>query len=430
MWNSTIDEKEPMYRRRWVHAWALYDWANSAFATIYLTVLFPPYLVLIFPQGIFIGSASIPPESIWSYLMGFSALCAGLLMPILGAISDLTGKAYRAWLGFSGLGIFMCFAIGTTPPRSGEILLFLFFLAHLGFAGGNVFYNALLPAIASEEKYDRVSSLGYAVGYLGGGLYLLFTIFWLKWASNHGFSQTGAIRHALFGVGIWWGLFGGMSFLGLSDIVLPPPVLSLKRAFREGWLRFIQTFRNVRKYQVAFRFLIAFFLYNDGVQTTIIMATLFGQRELGMSVGELVILILAVQFLALPGALLWGRIAERIGTKHAIQWLLVTWIGATIPALFIQTKVAFWAMAVLIAVSLGGIQALSRSYFARVIPEGYEAEFFGFYSVVSKFSSILGPLWVGLSRQFFHTLRIGVVGLIAFYFIGFFSLQKLPKTLR
>lgn len=417
--------------RRRIIGWCLYDWANSAFATVILTAVLPPYFLSIAPDVVQMGPWFIPAESLWSYGLGLSAILTVVVLPVLGAMADAGERRTRYWIVFAILGIMATAITGLLSPYAWPWLIVAFILGQIGFAGANVFYNALLIKVTTPENFDRVSAWGFGAGYVGGGLALGLVLIWINIAPRWGYHTITAIRQGLLFTAGWWFIFGIMSFILTGRLESRRAMdLTWWQATREGWSRIILTFKKIREFRHAFRFLVAFLLYNDGVETTIALAAVFGQRVLGMSTAQLIALILLVQFIAFPGSLLWERVARRWGTGRAIESLLICWIALTTCVWFVKGPLSFYGIGLMFAVILGGIQALSRSFFARIIPAESSAEFFGFYSVTARFSAILGPIWVGLVTQLTGNMRISILGLIIFYIGGLILFRTLPEDIR
>lgn len=412
--------------------WCLYDWANSAFATVMLTAVLPTYFLRVAPERVRFLGLEWPAESLWAYTVGVSVGLMALLMPVLGAMADRAGRRFASLVAFATVGVLATVATGAVPPTAWWGLLIAFIVGNVGFEGSLVFYNALLPHIVGPKDYDRVSSWGFAAGYVGGGLALASVLAWLWIAPTWwDIPAVQAVRHGLVATGLWWGLFGAIACWGLRRVESGSArPLHLGEAFRQGWARFRQTFRALRPYRSAFRFLVAYLIYNDAVETTIALAVVFGQKALAIPQTRLILIVLVVQFLAFPGALFWGWVTRRVATFHVLEVLLGLWAFATAGAFFIRTEAAFWGLAGGIAWILGGIQALSRSYYARLFPSESSGEFFGFYAVTSKFAAILGPVLVGAMTQVFGHIRYGIPWLVLFYVIGWVLLRTIPPSER
>jgi MFS transporter, UMF1 family len=411
--------------KREIRGWMLYDFANSAFSTTVVTTFLGPYLTKIIEsqvgdKGTFtVLGLTFGAESFFPYCVSLSVLLQVFVLPILGAIADYSNLKKRLMLFFAVLGsvctIGLFFITGSLYVLGG----LLFILANLAFGASIVFYNAFLPQIASEDQRDKVSSRGWALGYVGGGLLLLLNLVLYQLGDKIGLDGAMAARISLASAGVWWLLFGYFAIARLhergAERQLPPGETYFKVGFKQLW----RTLREIRKYPMTLRYLIAYLLYNDGVQTVIVVSALFGAQELGMDSSSLILVILMVQFVAFFGALLFGVIAGRIGAKRAIVISLLIWSGIAIWAqLSLQSVPEFWLLAALVAIVLGGTQALSRSLFSQMIPHEREAEFFSFYEISDK-----GTAWIGTALFAFivdktGSMRTAIFSLIVLFVSG------------
>jgi UMF1 family MFS transporter len=418
-------------RRGEQRAWYFYDWANSAFPTTVLTVFIGPYLTTIakaaagadgflHPLGLRIAA-----ESFFPYVVSLSVLLQVIFLPLLGAIADYSHFKKQMLALFAYVGAFatmgMYFLQGTDYLLGGV----LFLVANLGFGASVVFYNAFLIDIALPEERDRVSSMGWAMGYIGGGLLLALNLLLFAKASAWGIGISQAVRINLASAGVWWAVFTVIPLLALKRRKpvkhLPPGAGYLTIGLKQ--LR--HTLGKIRAHPHALIFLIAFLIYNDGIQTVISLASVFGQEELGLSMTTLTTVILMVQFVGVFGNLLFNYIARAITAKRAILVSLLIWIGTLIYAYaFLKTTRDFYLMAAAIAIVLGGSQALSRSVFSLMIPRGQESEYFGLYEISDKGTSWLGPLLFGLALQFTGSYRIAILSLIVFFVLGMMLLFR------
>ncbi len=426
-------------RRREQRAWYWYDWANSAYVTTTSTVLLGPYLTAVAKRaacpgqdtaqacGTNLSVLGIPvaPGSLALYTVTVATLLSAVLLPIVGAVIDRTGRkrtimAVFAWVGATAAASMV--AIAGTDWALGVVLQIL---ASICLGASLVAYDSILIDIAEPDERDRVSSQGWALGYLGGGLLLLVNLAMLS--GFGGLSTEAAVRVSLFMAGVWWGLFTLIPYLGLRD--RPPPVAAVgatddtdpgSSLMAESFGQLMQTLRHLRGYPQTLLFLLAYLFYNDGIQTVIYASSIFGQEQLGFSSDQLVMTILLVQFVAIAGALGFGRLAIRIGAWRAILGSLVLWLvvvatGYVIPA---GSFGLFLALAVLIGVVLGGSQALSRSLFSQLIPRGREAEYFSLYQAAERGTSWFGTLLFGLVFQLTGSYRNAIVALALFFVIG------------
>jgi MFS transporter, UMF1 family len=378
--------------RRSIWGWALYDWANSAFATTVMAAFFPVFFKQQWSREVDVNLSTAR--------LGLGIAAASLLVaimaPVLGAIADRNGLRKRFLVGFTVLGVAMTLALAFIPQGRWAMALLCFGTAYIGFAGAIIFYDAMLPQIATADRIDQVSSLGYALGYLGGGLLLVLNVIMVLQPQLFGIPDAGmAVRLSFASVAVWWGLFSLFTF---AWVPADPPGkrVPIRQQVRAGWGQLMSTFRKIRHLKHAFLFLIAYWCYIDGVDTIIKMAVDFGM-SLGFDFKDLIIALILVQFIGFPAALVFGQLGKRWGVRRSIYlalsvYMLVTLWGAG------MTKVwEFYAMACIIGLVQGGIQALSRSYFARFVPPRHTAEFYGFYNMLGKFAAIVGPALMGLT---------------------------------
>ncbi len=424
-----------MNDKRETFGWAMYDWANSAFSTTVGTVFLGPYVAGLAraaaeragTENISVLGIPVAPDSFLPYCISFSVGLQVLFLPILGAIADYSHLRKAMMRLFATLG-----AIGTISMFfiSGDLWWLgglLFILSNLSFGAAMVFYNAYLPDIASEDQRDRVSSYGWALGYLGGGLLLLLNLIFYQLRDRLGIDASLAVRINLASAGIWWFGWAYLTWRRLlprhARRILPEGEGYLTVGFKQ--LR--QTFREAGRYPQTLRFLLAYLLYNDGIQTVIAVSSIFAaapliQGGLQMEQGSLALLILMIQFVAFGGALFWGRLANWVGAKRAILISLAIWavvVSYAYAGLRGESRVLqFWILGAFIAIVLGGSQAISRSLFAQMIPDGKEAEFFSIYEVSERGTSWIGPLLFGLVNQWFGSLRPAILSLIFFFFVG------------
>ncbi len=421
--------------KREIFGWAMYDWANSAFSTTVGTVFLGPYVAnLARAAAEKAGTATVPflgipiaPDSFLPYCISFSVGMQVLFLPILGAIADYSHLRKRMMQVFATLGALCTLAMFFVTEPTWWLGGVLFVLANLAFGAAMVFYNAYLPDIASEEKRDGVSSYGWAMGYLGGGLLLFLNLILFQFSDSLGISGGLAVRINLASAGVWW---LGWSFLTWTRLQPRHAARALpagENYLSIGFKQLSQTLKEGYKYPHTLRFLLAYLIYNDGIQTVIGVASVFAAAPLlqgGLEIEQstLIMIILMIQFAAFGGALLWGRLAGRIGAKNALVVSLGIWSAVVIYAfvgLHGDTRVTeFWILGACIALVMGGSQAISRSLFAQMIPPGKEAEFFSIYEVSERGTSWIGPLIFGLVNQWFSNLRLAILSLIFFFVVG------------
>ncbi len=397
-----------------INAWCMYDWANSSFATTIMAAVLPTFYSEV-------AGATLEPvqaSSYWGYTNTVAMLLVAFAAPILGAIADHSGAKKRFLGGFAGMGILFTALLVLVSTGDWLLASALYVLGRIGFSGSIVFYDALLPHVARSEDIDQVSTKGYALGYLGGGLLLVINLAWILKPEWFGLPNAEiASRLSFLSVAIWWAVFSIPLFRRVDE----PPFVRRRgessNPLRAGFQRLGRTFREIRRYRELFKFLIAFWFYNDGIGTIIIMAVIFG-KEIGLASTDLIGAILAVQFVGVPFAFAFGWLARRLGAKRSILLALGVYTLIAIGGYFIQTSLHFWILAFLVATVQGGSQALSRSLYGRLAPKAKTAELFGFYDVSSKFSGILGPAIFGVVGQLTGSSRLSIVSLVIFFIVG------------
>ena len=397
-----------------INAWCMYDWANSAFATTVMAAVLPTFYSAV-------AGATLTPvqaSSYWGYTNTIAMLLIAVAAPILGAIADHSGAKKRFLGSFASLGIVATALMVLISTGDWLLASALYILGRVGFAGANIFYDSLLPHVARPDEIDQVSTKGYALGYLGGGLLLAINLAWIMKPEWFGLPNAEiASRLSFLSVAIWWALFSIPLFRRVPE---PPSVQEAGESanpVRAGFQRLARTFREIRRYRELFKFLVAFWLYNDGIGTIITMAVIFG-AEIGIGQTDLIGAILAVQFLGVPFSFAFGWLARRLGTKRSILLALGVYTLISIGGYFMQTALHFWILAFMVATVQGGSQALSRSLFGRLAPKAKTAEFFGFYDVSSKFAGIVGPALFGLVGQLTGSSRLSIVSLVIFFLVG------------
>ena len=376
----------PAKNKQAIWGWALYDWANSAFATTVMAGFFPVFFTEFWSSG--------TDASISNARLGYGNAVASLLVaasaPILGAMADHWGRRKRFLAVFTLLGIAATTSFYFLPEGQWTWAILCYCLGIVGFSGSIIFYDALLPIVARPDELDRVSALGYSAGYLGGGLLFLVNVVMLLKPHWFGLdSSAAAVQWSFLTVAIWWGGFSLATF----RLVPEPATATQPRSgpsVHLAWRRILTTLRHARERKPLFLFLIAYWFYIDGVDTIIRMAIAYG-LSIGFEAKDLLTALLIVQFVGFPATLLFGRIAQRWGVKSGLFLALGVYMVITAWAAFMHARWEFFGLAIAVALVQGGIQALSRSYFARLVPEGRSAEFFGLYNMMGKFAAIIGP---------------------------------------
>ena len=411
---TNANESMESARRKIIVSWCLYDWANSAFATTIMAAVLP-----VFYSSVAAGDLSrTTASSYWGYTNTVAMLFVAFSAPVLGALADHGGMKKKFLAAFAALGILS--TAGLVGVGRGDWLLasFLYILGMVGFSGGNNFYDSLLPHVAGDREIDRISSYGYALGYLGGGILLVFNLAMILKPQFFGLpNPEWGTRCSFLTVSIWWALFTIPIMKNVSEPPVVPIAGESANPLRGSLQRLSLTFHNIRRHREAFKFLMSFWLYNDGIGTIISMAVIFG-AEIQIPQEHLIGSILAVQVVGVPFSLLFGKIAGRIGAKNTILAGLVIYTGIAVGGYFIQTALHFWILAILVGFVQGGTQALSRSLFGTLIPKNRSAEFYSFYDVSSKFAGIIGPAVFGVVGQVTGSSRLGIVSLVFFFIIG------------
>ena len=402
--------------RRDVRAWAMYDWANSAFQTTIIAAVFPIYFQRV-------AAADLAPAvatSRFAWATTIAILIVAIVAPLLGAIADFAAMKKKLLAVFVAIGAGATASMFWITRGDWSLALVLFVIGNVGVAGSIVFYESLLPHLVPEEQLDRVSSAGYAIGYLGGGVLLAINLMMIQRPDLFGIPDAGlATRLSFASVAVWWVLFS----LPLFRRVPEPP----RRLETDEWpnanivltgaRRLLETFHELRRYRQAFLLLLAFLLYNDGIQTIIRMATTYG-TEIGLGESAMITALLVTQFIGVPCAFMFGFLADRVGAKPAIFGGLAVYAAITVLAYFMTTATHFFALAVLVGMVQGGTQALSRSLFASMIPRYKSSEFFAFFGVFERYAGILGPAIFAWVVERSGTARNAILSIVLFFVIG------------
>lgn len=405
----------------------MYDWANSAYITTAAVALLPDYFAraVVGEDGINLFGMNVSATTLWGFMLGTAAFLVFLFAPVLGAIADFSSAKKRFLMGFAYIGSFFATMLYFCESGNVGLTVLLFICSQVCFVAANVFYDAFLPQIASEDKLDAVSARGYAFGYVGGSLQFAVALGLVAMHEAVGISITMAARIGMAMTGIWWAGWTLLTMKYLKEVKTP---YELPEAYRNqskvlaylalGIRRTISTAKRVGRFKHLTLFLIAYMIYNDGIHTVTSMATIYGTEELKLPTTALMVTLLLVQVVAIGGALIFSRLASRIGAKRSVMFALVLWSGVVTYGYFIHTTTEFFVLGMIVGIVLGGTQALSRSLYGSMIPEGASAEFYGFYSVFSKFSSIWGPVTFGLIRQITGSARLAIISLMIFFIVG------------
>ena len=402
-----------MNDKRSIYAWAMYDWANSAYATTVMAGFFPLFFKEYFSAStdVTVSTAQLGAAN------SLSSLIIVLIAPLLGAVADAGGLKKRFLFLFAYLGILMSAALALVAKGSWEMAVFVYVLGNIGFMGSNIFYDALLPSVVGEKEIDRVSGLGFALGYLGGGLLFALNVMMVQqpdWFNL--LDEAQAVKLSFFSVALWWALFSLPLFLFVKE-----PKNAIVKGTRqvtvEGYRRLVKTLKKISKFKGLQLFLVAYWLYIDGVDTIIRMAVDYGMA-LGFDAKKLITALLIVQFVGFPATLFFAKLAQLWETKKTILTAILIYLFIVLWASVMSEAYEFYLLAVMIALVQGGIQALSRSYYAKMIPPGYAAEFFGFYNFLGKLAAILGPMLVGVVALTSGSSRAGIASIALFFILG------------
>jgi len=436
-----IADRSAFERAKEQRSWYFYDWANSAYVTSVATVLFAPYLTSV-AETAACGSGvsddnpcltdldlfgiAVSPGSLVFYVVTFATVFSAVVLPIVGAVADRSSRKKHLMAGFAWLGSLCAASMVFVAGGNWQLGALLLVGANLSLGASLVVYNAIMIEISLPDERDRVSSRGWALGYLGGGLLLAVNLALVTLHDKVGIGEGTAVRVCLLTAGLWWAGFTLIPFLGLKNRPATGVAAQPGGAVRRSFGQLGSTLRHMRNYPMTLLFLMAYLFYNDGIQTVILSASTYGEKELGFETPVLIATILLVQFVAFGGALLFGRIATTLGSRKTILGGLFVWMLVVVIAYFLpdEALVPFLAMGVLIGLVLGGTQALSRSFFSQLIPRGREAEYFSLYEACERGTSWLGTLVFGLVYQATDSYRPAIFALIAFFVVGLLLLSR------
>lgn len=399
-------------------SWVLYDFGNSAFATTVMAAVLPVFYYDVAAVGVKENLAA----SYWGYSQSIAVLIVAVLAPILGAISDYTAAKKKFLRFFAYMGMIASVLLGFVGEGDYIFASLLLIIGTVGFSGGNIFYDAFLPEIANEQDIDKVSSAGFAWGYIGGGVLLAINILMILKYDWFGIpNPTIASQVSFVTVGIWWFIFSIPLFHNIQEekkhaVKRDRPYISI------GFSRVVSTFRDLKQYKQLLIFLLAFWLYNDGISTIIKMATIYG-RDIGIGGNSLIVALLITQFVGIPCTFFFGWLANKISAKKALTFSLYVYTGIVLLGYFMTSAIHFYLLAICVGIVQGGAQSLSRSIYGRMVPENKHAEFFGFYGISSKFAAIFGPFLFAVVGQLTGSSRNGIVSLLVFFIGGIILLK-------
>lgn len=409
-------------RRKPVVGWALYDWANSAFATTVMAGFFPVFYSLI-SEGI----SAEDSQLYFNLTLAAASISIAVSAPLLGAVADRGGSRKKFLVFFASLGILMTGGLAWVHAGHWWVGLLLYGLGTVGFSGANVFYDSMLVDVADQDELDLVSAVGYSSGYIGGGLLFLVNVLMVQKPEWFGLQGAGAAVKASFvSVSVWWAVF---TVPLLRWVVEAPTEDQAKpsQAIAQGLRQLIDTLKEIRTFRVLLLFLVAYWIYIDGVNTVIKTAVFFGDRILGLDQAALITALLLTQFVAFPAALAFGALGQRIGPRPAILIGIGVYLAALVYAWrFLADEGDFYLLAVAIGLVQGGVQSLSRSLYARLVPPSKTAEFFGFFNMVGKFATLFGPVLIAFTPKLIPgaTGRDGIISLAILFVVGGFLLSR------
>lgn len=413
-------------KKREIFGWVMYDFANSAFATTILAVIFNKYFATVVAggeRGVNLLGFHLHGASFFTFSVSLSMAISAVLCPFLGAVADSRGSKKRFLMGFCYAGVLSTAFFYFVQAGDYWMGAVFFIIANIGFAGGNVFYNAFLTEISNEQNIGWISGLGWAWGYIGGGALLAINLIMLRYPEWLGFpSGYFTVQDCFLSVAVWWLIFSLPTFLLLKEKTKGSLPSSGRAYLREGYRRLRHTFHRIKTFRELTKFLVAYLIYNDGIETVILMASIFGADVLGMETNEIILFFLMVQGIAFFGSLFFGFAADAIGNKRTVMISLGIWslivIWAFRLGIFWDPKTEYWILGILVAMVLGGSQAASRSLQGIFTPAQNSAEFFGFFAVSGKFASIFGPLIYGILIAITGSVRSGILSVLLFFVAG------------
>jgi UMF1 family MFS transporter len=404
--------------------WAFYDWANSAFATTVMAGFFPIFFKSYWATDL------TDAES--TFVIGSANSIVGLLIavsaPVMGAFADAGNSKKTLLLTFALLGIISTGYLFFVPESSWKFAIIFYSVGVIGFSGGNIFYDALLVSVAEDKDRNRVSSLGFSLGYLGGGLLFLLNVLMFSFPNLFGLStQIEAVLWSFLSVAIWWSIFTVPLITGVKE----PQINNKNNGFivtsKEAFKSLYATASSIKQYRSAVVFLLAYFLYMDGVDTIIRMATSYGS-DIGLSAQSMIGALLLTQFIGFPATLVFGNYSDRFGHKQTLTFAIIIYIGVVIFSSQMDSAVEFFIMASVIGLVQGGVQAISRSFFSSLIPENKAAEFFGFYNFIGKSSVFIGPFMVSGIALLTDNPSLGILSLLLLFVPGLILLRRVPES--
>ncbi|HHY78333.1 MAG TPA: MFS transporter [Clostridiales bacterium] len=391
-------------------SWMFYDWANSAYSVVITAAILPIFFKTLAKNS---GISPNMADSYWGYANSIATMIVAILAPILGTVGDYKGKKMQFFKFFFILGALSTAALSFTEQWMAILIIYM--VTVIGFSSANIFYDAFLIDVTTEERMDTVSSYGFALGYIGGStIPFIISIGLVLFGSKIGISSSLAVKLSFLLTAIWWIVF---SIPMLKNVKQVYYIEKEDNLIKKSFLRLYNTFVNIRQYKKVFVFLLAYFFYIDGVHTIIKMATVYGD-SVGVGSNSLLLALLMTQIVAFPFAIIYGKLAKRVGTRTMLLIGIAIYIVICFVGYNMKSAVEFWILAFLVATSQGGIQALSRSYYGKMIPKEKANEFFGFYDIFGKFAAIMGPALYAIFSQITGNSRYGVLSVMLLFVIG------------
>ena len=404
-------------------SWALYDWANSAFATTVMAGFFPIFFKSYWASDLSDAESTFAIGSVNSLvglLIAFSA-------PVLGAFADAGDSKRKFLFSFAFLGIIATGYLFFIPESSWKLAVIFYGLGVIGFSGGNIFYDSLLVAVSKEKERNRASALGFSLGYLGGGILFLINVIMFLYPNQFGLeNQIEAVLWSFVSVAVWWLIFSLPLYLNVNEPIQNPNKKQINTIISDAFGNLLNTARSIKKFKSAVIFLLAYFLYMDGVDTIIRMATSYGS-DIGLSATSMIQALLLTQFIGFPATLVFGHYADKFGYKYSLSFAIIVYILVVLFSAQMDTALEFYLVASVVGLVQGGVQAISRSFFSTLIPENKAAEFFGFYNFIGKSSVFLGPFMVSGIALITGSPSYGILSLLILFIPGLILLWLVPE---
>lgn len=398
-------------------SWILYDWANSAFVVTIVTALLPIY----FKDVVAVGMSDADSTAYWGYVNTIVSIIVAFASPVLGIIADYENNKKKFLIFFVIIGTASSCLLSIVGEGNVFLCLMIYMIAAICYFSGNIFYDSMLVDVTKEDRMDWISSNGFAWGYIGSTIPFILCIVMILNPSLIGLSsKIAAIRISFIVTGLWWFVFSIPLFKNIKQVYF---IKKSKNILKDSFIRLLETLKEIKNHKNIFLFLIAYFFYIDGISTIFKMAAVYG-RDVGVDGNNLLIILLATQFVAFPFALIFGKISKKLSAKTMLLIGIIMYIIISVYGFFIKTVFDYWVLAMMVATCQGGMQALSRSYFCKMIPKEKAASYFGIYNIIGKFSAIIGPFMIAIVSQITNQSRYGILSLVVLFIIGFTLLKK------